>query len=212
MIRRVLLAVRRVALAALLALAIAIAIFLPFAGRYLVREDPIAHADAIFVLDGARAERWMEAVDLYKAGYAPFIVLSPGRTEDAELILQARGIRYPTNASLAREAMMQMGVGSSAVILPQGSVDNTGQEAEMLGALASSRGWRDVLVITSKYHSRRAGFAFRRELRGRNVAIILRVTRYDTSDPAHWWRHRGDIRYVLSELQKLLVYRLGIGG
>lgn len=212
MSRRVLLAVRRLALAGILAIAIATAVFLPFAGRYLVREDPLAHADAIFVLDGTRVERWLEAVDLYKAGYAPVIVLSPGRMEDAEAILQARGIRYPANAALARDAMVQMGIDASAVMLPQGSVDNTGQEADMLRALAAERGWRTVIVITSKYHSRRARFAFRREFRDSNTSVSLRLTRYDTSDPAHWWRHRPDIRYVLSELQKLLLYRVGVGG
>lgn len=209
---RALSAVRRLALAAALVLAIAMIAFLPFAGRYLVHEDPLAHADAIFVLDGTRAERWMEAVDLYKAGYAPIIALSPGRMEEAEKILQSRGIRFPSTASLARDAMAQMGIDPSAVIVLEGSVDNTGQEAEMLRALAQARGWRTVMVITSQYHSRRARYAFRREFRDTHVAVILRVTRYDTADPAHWWRHRYDVRYVMSELQKLLVYRLGVGG
>jgi uncharacterized SAM-binding protein YcdF (DUF218 family) len=212
MTRRALLAVRRLALAAAFALAVAIAAFLPFAGRYLVQEDPLAHADAIFVLDGTRAERWLEAVDLYKAGYAPVIALSPGREEEAEKILHSRGIRFPTTASLARDAMVQMGVNPSAVILLEGSVDNTGQEAEMLRPLAEARGWRTVIVITSQYHSRRARYAFRREFRDSHIAVILRLTRYDPADPAHWWRHRYDVRYVMSELQKLLVYRLGVGG
>lgn len=212
MMRRVLLAVRRLALAAVLALVCAIAVFLPFAGRYLVREDPLTHADAMFVLEGAHAERWMEAADLYKAGYAPIIALSPGRIEQAEVILRTRGIRYPTNQSLARDALVQMGVNASAIVLPDGSVDNTGQEAQMLRTLAAARGWRSVLVITSKYHCRRAAFAFRREFRDRSVSVSMRATRYDVSDPAHWWRHRGDTRYVVSELQKLLVYRLGVGG
>jgi|SRR5438874_1529847 len=212
MFRRVLLVVRRPVLATVLTVLVAIGAFLPFAGRYLVREDPLAHADAIFVLDGPRAERWLEAFDLYKAGYAPVIALSPGGLENAEAILHTRGIRFPSNASLARDAMVQMGVDPSAVLLLEGSVDNTGQEAGMLRELASARGWRTVLVITSKYHSRRAGLAFRREFRNTPVTVSLHVTRYDTSDPAHWWRHRADIRYVLSELQKLFVYRLGVGG
>lgn len=212
MVRRVLVAVRRLVLAGIAALACAAIVFLPFAGRYLFREDPLVHADAIFVLDGARAERWMEAADLYKAGYAPVIVISPGRPEAAEVILKARGIRFPNIPSLARDALVQMGINASDVVLPEGSVDNTAQEAAMLRAIATGRGWRTVLVITSKYHSRRAAFAFRREFRDSSVSIALRTTRYDISDPEHWWRHRADIRYVMSELQKLLVYRLGIGG
>ena len=50
------------------------------------------------------------------------------------------------------------------------------------------------------------------EFRDNGVKVNLRLTRYDSSDPEHWWRHRGDIRYVMSELQKLVVYRLGVGG
>jgi uncharacterized SAM-binding protein YcdF (DUF218 family) len=212
MVRRVLVTVRRLVLAGIAALVCAAIIFFPFAGRYLFREDPLVHADAIFVLDGARAERWMEAADLYQAGYAPVIVISPGRPEAAEVILKARGIRFPNNPSLARDALMQMGINAADVLLPDGSVDNTAQEAAMLHALATARGWRTVLVITSKYHSRRAAFAFRRELRGSPVSICLRTTRYDISDPEHWWRHRADIRYVMSELQKLFMYRVGVSG
>jgi uncharacterized SAM-binding protein YcdF (DUF218 family) len=209
---RVLRAVRRLAAVGLVAFVCGTALFFPFAGRYLVREDPLAHADAIFVLEGAHAERWMEAADLYKAGYAPVIALSPGRTEEAELILRARGVHYPSNPSLARDALIQMGVSASAIVLPEGSVDNTAEEAELLRGLAAARGWRSVMVITSKYHSRRTGFAFRRELRDTGVTINVRSTRYDLSDPAHWWRYRPEVRYVLSELQKLLAYRLGLRG
>jgi uncharacterized SAM-binding protein YcdF (DUF218 family) len=139
-------------------------------------------------------------------------VLSPGRTEDAELILRARGIRYPSNAALARDAMVQMGIDASAIIVPDASVDNTAQEAEMFRDVAHARGWHSIVMITSKYHSRRAGFAFQRELRGSGIAVNVRTTRYDVSDPAHWWRHRPDVRFVVSELQKLVMYRAGIGG
>jgi len=211
-LRPMLFAVRRLALVAIVALVCGTAVFLPFAGRFLVREDPLVHADAICVLDGTRAERWMEAVDLYKAGYAPVIVLSPGRTEDAELILRSRGIRYPSNAALARDAMVQMGIDPSAIVIPDASVDNTAQEAEMMRSVAHARGWHNIVMITSKYHSRRAGFAFRRELRGSGITVSVRTTKYDVSDPAHWWRRRPDVRFVVSELQKLVLYRVGIGG
>ncbi|MEO8523069.1 MAG: YdcF family protein, partial [Acidobacteriota bacterium] len=66
---------RRLAVRLLLAILItglvALLAFLPFAGRYLVLEQPLEHADAIVVLAGARVERWLEAVDLYRAGWAP---------------------------------------------------------------------------------------------------------------------------------------------
>jgi uncharacterized SAM-binding protein YcdF (DUF218 family) len=187
-------------------------IFLPFAGRFLVREDPSEPADAIIVLSGARVERWLEGYELYREHRAPVIVLSPGPTEEAETNLRARGIRFPTGADLARDALLQLGVPSEAVRILPGSVDNTAQEAEALHVLVRETGWQRVIVVTSKYHTRRAGFAFRRELRGVPVHILVRASRYDGADPARWWRHRADIRFVTSELQKLVLYGLGLGG
>jgi uncharacterized SAM-binding protein YcdF (DUF218 family) len=68
-----------------------------------------------------------------------------------------------------------------------------------------------MIVVTSKYHSRRAGFAFRREFAGTSVQVIVRASRHDPSEPARWWRRRADVRSVSSELQKLAAYMLGLG-
>jgi uncharacterized SAM-binding protein YcdF (DUF218 family) len=70
---------------------------------------------------------------------------------------------------------------------------------------------RRVIVVTSKYHTRRARFAFARELKGSNVQIVIRASRYDTAKPERWWTNRADYRYVTSELQKLIAYKLGLG-
>ena len=71
--------------------------------------------------------------------------------------------------------------------------------------------WRRVIIVTSKYHTRRAGFAFRRGLAGTGAEVIMRASRYDPSDPARWWRYRPDFRFAASEFQKLIAYRLGLG-
>ncbi|HWK09199.1 MAG TPA: YdcF family protein [Vicinamibacterales bacterium] len=205
-------AVRRLVTLAAVVVLVSACVFAPFAGRFLVYEDPLRHADAIFVLAGARAERWLEAVDLFQEGIAPRILLSPGRLERAEVVLRSRHITFPQDAELARTAILQLHVPPDAVSVMEGSVDNTAQEAAALHRLAHARGWRTLIVVTSKYHSHRAAFAFQREFDRSGIAIVMRTTRYDTSDPAHWWRHRGDIRFVLAELGKLVLYRLGLSG
>ena len=70
---------RRAAILFIVLVFVAAAVFLPFAGRFLATEDPLERADAIVVLGGARAERWLEAVDLHHEGWATTIVLSPGK-------------------------------------------------------------------------------------------------------------------------------------
>ena len=79
-VRRILV---RTAAAAVLILAVFGIGFLPFAGRYLVYQDPLEKADAVIVLAGARVERWLEGVELYRGGWAPQVVISPGRIVDA---------------------------------------------------------------------------------------------------------------------------------
>lgn len=202
---------RAVHVAAFAAVALT-ACFLPFAGRYLVVEDPLERSDAIVVLAGARVERWLEAADLYRSQWAPRIVLSPGRLENAEQQLRTRGVRFPTEAELARDALVQMGIPAGAIDILPGSVDNTAQEAEAAHAALAAAGWRRLIVVTSKYHTRRVSFAFDREFRGSGTQIVMRASRYDEAIPERWWTDRADFRYVTSELQKLLAYRLGLGG
>jgi uncharacterized SAM-binding protein YcdF (DUF218 family) len=198
--------------AILLALAAgALACCLPFAGRYLVVQQPLEKSDAIVVLAGTRAERWLEAVDLFREGWAPRIVVSRGRIESAETHLAALGIRFPQDADLVREAMVQMKVPPDAIILLPESLDNTAQEAASVRRMALASGWSRIIVVTSKYHSRRAGYAFAREFRGTPLRAVMRTTRYDPSVPGRWWASRQDVRFVTSELQKLAAYRLGLG-
>jgi len=183
-----------------------------YGGRYLQHEDPLQKADAIFVLAGTRLERLFEAMDLYKEGYAPLIVLSPGRPEAGEALLRQRGIRFPSEVELQRDALVQLGIPPAAIIATNGYVDNTAQEANLLRAMVTRHRWKRVIIVTSKFHTRRAAFAFRRGLAGTGAEIVMRATRHDIADPARWWRNRADFRFASSEWQKLIAYRLGFGG
>jgi uncharacterized SAM-binding protein YcdF (DUF218 family) len=205
-------AVRRTILALLILGSGAGAWFFFYGGRYLQHEDPLQKSDAIFVLAGTRLERPLEGLDLYKEGYAPSIILSPGRLEPGELALRQRGIRFPSEVELQRDALIQLGLPPSAIVPTNGYVDNTAQEANLLRAMVKANRWRRVIVVTSKYHTRRAAFAFRRGLEGTGAEAVIRASRYDASDPAHWTSRRYDFRFAGSEWEKLILYRLGLGG
>ena len=59
----------------------------------MVVEDPLAKADAIYVLGGTMYERPLEAVDLYKAGWAPTIVLVQQIADWGERWLNDQGVQ-----------------------------------------------------------------------------------------------------------------------
>lgn len=186
-------------------------LFLPFAGRFLHREDPLAPADMILVLAGTRTERWLEAADLYHEGWAPRLLVSPGPVDALEPELESRGVRYPREGELARDAIIATGVPPEVVAVLPGGVDNTAHEAEAT-VLHTSRGGRPhrIIVVTSPYHTRRAGFAFRRAFAGTGVEVLVRGSRHSPSDPPRWWRQRADVRFVVSELPKVLLYAAGL--
>ena len=180
-------------------------------GRFLTKEDPIQKADAIAVLAGTRLNRPLEGVDLYQAGYAPTIVLTYEIEELAFAEAGRRGAVLPVAVDEARDMMIKLGVPPSAIIQPAQIHGNTAQEAQTLHQLARQRGWRRIIVVTSPYHLRRAGFAMRRELKGTDVEVEMRGTRYEPAHPGRWWANREDIEWVLDEGPKLIAYELGLG-
>ena len=191
-------------------LVLALAAF-PFLGSLLVTEDPLERADAIFVLAGDRAARWLEARDLFRNHYAPVVLLSDGRRDDAEQIALEQGARVPSEGELAREGLIGLGVPAARVLVLPGRPDTTADEASALREYALGHRWRTVIVVTSKLHTRRAAFGVRRAMAGTPIRIVMRATRYDTDDPAGWWRRRGTIRRVMHELPALVAYVLGLG-
>jgi uncharacterized SAM-binding protein YcdF (DUF218 family) len=180
-------------------------------GIFMAHEDPLQPADAIFVFAGTVAERPLEAAELYRSGLAPRIVITRATIEQATFEVQQRGVRIPTEHEINREVLSQLGIPESALVTPTFIHDNTGEEARTLRELALAHHWRRVIVVSSKYHLRRVAFATRRQLRGTEVEILARGSRYDRADPARWWTRRSDIRSLMSEVPKVIAYALGIG-
>lgn len=180
-------------------------------GPFLAKEDALQQADAILVLSGTPMRRPLEAADLYLAGYAPRIVLTRETEEGGASALAVRGIPFAEDVERTRGVFLQLGIPDEAIIIPQRIHDSTAAEAITLRELAARHGWRRVIVVSSKYHLRRSGFAFRRELQGTDIQTVMRGTRYDGLEPNQWWRRRADIREIIPELPKLVAYVLGLG-
>jgi uncharacterized SAM-binding protein YcdF (DUF218 family) len=180
-------------------------------GPFLAKEDALQKADAIVVLAGTPMRRPLEAADLYLAGYGSRIVLTRQTREGGERALVERGIQFPEDIARTRDVFLQIGIPAEAIVIPQRIHNSTAAEAITARELAERYGWRRVIVVSSKYHMRRAGFAFRRELRGTSVEVLMRGTRYDGLEPHQWWRRRDDLREIVPEVPKLVAYVLGLG-
>jgi uncharacterized SAM-binding protein YcdF (DUF218 family) len=202
---------RRITFAVLLASVVAGAYSFVNVGRWLAPQQPLAKADAIFVLAGTVAERPLEAADLFHEGYAPRILVTRDTPEPAVIVAGSRGAVVPQRYELNREVLLKLGVPESALIVPDRVHDNTASEAETLREVAVRSGWKRVIVVSSTYHLRRVAIACRRQLRGTGIEVVVRATRYDPAVPDRWWTRRSDIRWVVSEVPKVVAYWLRVG-
>ena len=198
---------RLAALAAVLLIIVAVAA--PRLGAWLVVEDPLQKADAIFVLGGTLFERPLEAVDLYHEGWAPRLLLMRQIADDGEAELRRRGVVYQREIDVQVDVLTQLGVPRPAIeILDE--QDSTKDEADALRAVVVANRWPRVIVVTSKQHTRRARLVMNRRVADTGTQVILRGSRYDTTDVDAWWQRRGTLRFTLFETQRLIAYWLRI--
>jgi uncharacterized SAM-binding protein YcdF (DUF218 family) len=198
---------RIAAFAALLLIPAAVAA--PRLGAWLVVEDPLQKADALFVLGGTMYERPLEAVDLFHEGWAPRMLLLRQIPDEGEAELLRRGVPFQREIDLQVDVLMRLGVPREAIeILSE--ENSTKDEADALREIVAAQGWRRVIVITSKQHTRRARMVMNQRLAGSGSQAIVRASRYDNSDVDGWWRNRSTLRFTLFETQRLFAYWVGI--
>jgi uncharacterized SAM-binding protein YcdF (DUF218 family) len=195
------------ALAAILLLLAVVAA--PRLGAWLVVEDPLQKADALFVLGGTMYERPLEAVELYHEGWAPRMLLMRQIPDEGEDELVRRGIPFQREIDLQVDVLMKLGVPRQAIEV-LGEQDSTKDEANTLRAVVAARNWQRVIVVTSKQHTRRARMVMNQRLADTGSQVIVRASRYDKSDVDSWWRNRSTLRFTLFETQRLIAYWLGI--
>ena len=181
---------------------------MPHIGSVLIRSDRLARADMIVVLGSHRAQRTVEAGTLFKEGWSGRILLlrSPGDLNRPAL--RRMGIHMPVWIDVQKDVLMQMGVPSSAIAESSVELGNTREEAEYIGQEARRGGMSRVIVVTSPYHTRRAGSYVRRAA-GPSVEVLMRANRYERVDPDHWWQRPIDRSDVVFEYMKRIYGLVG---
>jgi uncharacterized SAM-binding protein YcdF (DUF218 family) len=89
-------------------------------------------------------------------------------------------------------------------------VSSTHDEAVLVREHAEKTGIRNVLIVTSAYHSRRALWTFQRVLGsdGTNIGLEFAGTGWQTPSPRTWWLHLRGWQIVPPEYIKLVYYRI----
>lgn len=171
-------------------------------GRFLDATTPPIHADAIVVLggEGGRFMRTRHAVELYAQGMAPLVVFSGGT-------LASTGIAC-TSTALSVEAAAQLGLPEEAVLLAP-EAQSTLEEAAHLHHLATEQEWTTLLIVTDRFHTRRA----LRTLEAYLPGIEIQAGAPDDPEyrPDRWWANERSLVFAVNELLKLGFYWIEYG-
>jgi uncharacterized SAM-binding protein YcdF (DUF218 family) len=183
--------------AACITIIILLALIIIFAGRLLVLDEPPRKADVIVVLGGDSGERVEQAASLYRAGFAPYMLVTGGQL-----------YRNISQAGVMKDHAVELGVPSDRIIL-ENKAESTYDNAIYSKKIMEEHGFRSALVVSSNYHMQRVKFIFRKVFKNSGTTLIYCAAREPKFNPNRWWNNNKSVMYTITEYIKFLGYALG---
>ncbi len=189
---------------ALLLTAVLLAAFYPFwlraLGGFLVKADSpeaAAAAAAVVLAGDSTGGRIRTAVQLMQTKYVPLIVVSGpccvyGRNE----------------GDMAVDLAVREGAPREWFTVVANRARSTVEEAAVIVAFLHKRGISNFLLVTSDYHTRRAGAVYRAAAPGLSFRVIAAPDRNFQAD--RWWHSREGQKVFLGEWERTVAHWLGI--
>ncbi len=159
-------------------------------GGYLVNAEPPVKADLILVLAGdGFGHRILKGAELARQGYAPKVLVSgpDGNYGNYE-------------CDLAIPFAVRAGYPESMFLHFEHRARSTEEEARVAVEKLRAMGVKRVLLVTSDYHTRRAGKIYHRAAPGIDVHVTAAPDEYFRADS--WWKDREARKIFLYEWMK----------
>lgn len=172
-------------------------------GQMLVVEDAVRKVDAMYVLSGNPADRGQEAARLYAAGHAREVVCLGGEKTSA---LRMYGIEELT-CEMTHKVVAKMGVPENA-IREMCAGSSTFEEFEAIKNDCKLRGYKNIMVVSSRFHTRRIHMFFRLPLHFEGINMVLRGARDSDFEEEKWWKEESGLLFVNNEFIKTAYYFL----
>ena len=178
-----------------------------YAASFLVVEAPPTEADVGIILAGDFS-RALYASDLYHQRFVSRIWISRPERERPLRQLDAVGVPYPRQEEVSRAVLLQKGVPADHIEVFGNGVVSTIEEARAVAEfLGQHPDIHSLLLITSRFHVRRAEAIFRSILKNHPRLEIHAVgSPYDGFVVDRWWKDRDSARQVVLETAKWLLF------
>jgi uncharacterized SAM-binding protein YcdF (DUF218 family) len=167
-------------------------------GRMLVRDQGPAPAEIAVVLAGDYyGNRIVRAAELVKQGYVPRVLVSGPET-----------IYGQYECDLAIPFAVRQGYPADWFLRVPNVALSTREEAAAILADLRRRGVHRFLLVTSDYHTARAGRIYRAAAPDLDIRVVAAPDRYFRADS--WWRNREGQKIFLIEWMKTVANALGM--
>jgi uncharacterized SAM-binding protein YcdF (DUF218 family) len=177
-------------------------VWLSLAGRFPVLDEPRKKSDLAVVLNtGVEIyPRLMAAAELYRQEWVGGVAVNGNRKSDTLREMERMGLRpcCPWYEDHLRILALLGVPRTRVVVIAAEDAYDTVSEAERVGRRLLATGTKSILLVTSKYHTRRAGFIWKR-LYGDRLAIRVVAAKNDPFTTEGWWRDGRQIRWLLAE-------------
>ena len=178
-------------------------------GSFLVVEDIPTRADAAVVLNSGVDiyPRLIQAADLYKNKKADRVIINGNRKTDILRDLESNGYEPPCRwHAEAISILTHLGVSKDHIMaISAEDAYDTISEAAIVGEILFNNGLQNIIITTSKFHSRRARHIWSKMYQER-LKIFIAPSQNDPFNPEAWWKDGRQIRWVLSEYGAWIYY------
>lgn len=157
----------------------------------LVYEKTTNKADVIIVLSGGEDNRIITAVDLYKKGISDKILMCGGGPFLGKYYAEYMG-----------EYARRLGVRRRNLLYELNSL-STYENAKYSYPIIKRQEFKSILIVTSKYHTKRSYNAFKKFYKGIDIYI---VGSKDDINYKKWWQSYESTEKILNEFVKTLIY------
>jgi len=167
-------------------------------GAFLIRADQPAQADYAVVLAGdSDGNRIIKGAELVRQGLVR-----------KALVSGPAGCYGVNEADLAVNFAVKKGYPEDYFIKVRHQATNTWDEGQVIIPELRRLGAHSFLLVTSDYHTRRAGHYFRQLARGLDMRVIAAPDRYFQWDS--WWRNREGQKVFYMEWSKTVASVFGL--
>lgn len=187
-----------IALAAAVLAYVSRGVWLPVPARFLVRAQAPEHAEVAVVLAGDfYGHRILAGAGMVRGGYVKKVLMSG-----------PSGVYGHYESDLAIDFAVRQGYRVEDFIPMPNLARSTREEARLVLEELRRMGVHKFLIVTSNYHTRRAGAIYRSLARDVEFRVVAAPDEYFR--PQDWWKSREGRKIFLIEWMKTIAEWIGL--